>query len=609
MLPQSRPVKSKNPCSVCTKRKVKCDRLVPCSNCVKREEEERCIASYRTKLDRAGDLLSESKHEFLTTWQAYDYWVFGIGIFQNGALNKKRSVDSRSFEEEEEESSYWRDGLNMDTSFKLLDFAIENLGSLFFGCVSDVGELYFKLEEYWGRLNDTQAAPTTDSLFSSAILWSIFTMAIFYMPIELLGKYFPSEQVARLYDSTPEQALTERLRMNLFEGFYRTTVNQLKKADFLRNPVVETIQTYLILAATPFPALEPSLANSLLTQCLHLAKYWRLDQFRPLVTDTPDLRLTKVVCEKLWYRLCVQDFWQSGPNKPLSIHEDNISLLSHAAYLMDRPNVDVYQSEDTFEALIWKIVSLDRDLEKYFITTSKPPLKTIDAIQRQIDIFSQKINSTDAQASTTARCDKFLAGFLLNFVNWKLSNLNYIYYDPHTGAARLNHYTTVLIAQVLHNIKNKLDFYNRMPLVLRIITKLMTFHTLCNVYDDSATNEQLALDLSEVFAGLGEVSSSLTTPTSKLLDRVRKLKPIWRNVRVVDSESSSNHPVFKILQDDIVFLRDSCTKRLPKFLAAHSSKDRLDDGLEAEPQSREFLQIVANFEKSYPLNKILNLCD
>lgn len=571
--------KTRTPCVVCTKRKVKCDRNIPCSNCVKRGQQELCIASERTKLDRSSRSppLERGKLDFQLMWHAYGHWVVELGIFQNDLLAH----------------DVWEDRINSneltlshDNSFKLLDFAAENLGPLFFGIVSDVSDLYFKLEEHWF------GPKTGDSLFTEAVLSSIFTLAIFYMPLEALTEI-----------AGDSQEWNNQRRMRLYTQYCNETIGLLHQAQFLSKPDIRTLQTYLILASTPFPTLKPSLANSILTQCLHLAKYWEINQFRPLVTDAPDLILTKLACEKLWYRLSVHDYWQSGPNKPLSIHDDNLSLLTHAAFLMDRPSVDVYQSEDTFEALLWKIVSLDRDLQRYFATQTKPPLKTLDAIGRQLEIFGHKTRSIDVQSSKNARLEHFIATFLLNFVSWKLTNLSFTYYDQRAGADKLNQATTLLLAQVLQNTQNRVSFYNQIPMVPRILAKIMTFHSMCFIYDTSAVNEQLLLDLLEVVTGFDAAVDPLIAASIAVTRRLKKLGPLWRTVRVVDNESSQTHPVFKILHDDIQLLKSRYCNRLPiAFGAAPFTSDP-----DKEEQSQEFQQIVKDFQMSFSLNDLLNL--
>ncbi|SCV04267.1 LANO_0G09164g1_1 [Lachancea nothofagi CBS 11611] len=601
MIPRSRAVKSRSPCTVCVKRKVKCDREVPCSNCSKRGQQEKCIASNRVKLDKVGAEPLEYKQEYLKLWHEYRYWVFDWGLLQNASRPSVRQQSD--WKTQIERADYWSNKLNMDMSFKLLDYSVEKLGGLYFGVLGDVGELYMELETYWARIRGDRAEYGPESYFWNAILWSVLTLTVHYIPLSVLEAIMFETQFSE-FPTEVEPRFTEQLRDELVSEFINVTIQMLKRANFLECPNIRTIQTYLILASTPFPILEPALANSLLTHCLHLAKYWQIDQFRPLVADTPDLRLTKLACEKIWYRLCVHDYNQSGRNKPLSIHESNNSLLNHAAFLMDKPNVDVYQSEEMFETLLWKVTSLDRDLERYFTSQTKPPLKTLDAVQRQIDIFLHKIGNLDSKSSSSIRCEKFVVSFLLNVVNWKLSNLTYTYYDQDSGAAKITQLSTLLIAQVLNNIKSQMDYLNRLPIVLVSLVKILGFHSLCFIFDKSAINEQLALDISEIFQSKDLKYSGLLRAAAGLSERLRELRKLWKTVRIIDDGQTLNHPVFRILQDDISRFQEDSRRLNRVFLK--SDDIAFESQEEEEAQSYEFMQIVRQFESAFSLQKILD---
>ncbi|SCU81961.1 LADA_0C02102g1_1 [Lachancea dasiensis] len=610
MIPLSRPQKSKNPCSICVKRKVKCDRGVPCSNCRKRGEEESCTASYRVRLNKAGSDLAEYKVEFLQLWYAYRFWVFDYGLLQKGntcwSLKGQQQENRYNWKLDNERADLWIGRLNSTMSFKLLDFAVEKLGGLFFGILGDVSELYMELEEYWTRMEDPEQLSSPDNYLWDAVLWSIFTLTVYYIPLETLETIISDSESTQFSEAVLEEALSETKRAEIFSNFTNVVRQLLQRANFLEVPNVKTIQTYLILACTSICSQNLNFANSLLTHCLHLAKCLQIDLFRPLVADASDVRLIKLSCEKLWYRLSAHDFWQSGLNKPISIHETNSSLLNHAAFLMDKPNVDVYRSEDTFEALVWKVTSLDRDLDKYFGTQTKPPLKTLDAVQRQLDIFLRKSEAFAEDSSTTAHGEKFIITFLLNAVNWKLNNMVYSYYDQDAGWAKLCQCTTLMIAQVLHNEKIGMAYLNKIPIVLPALVTTLGFHSMSFIFDESSLNEQLAMDLMEVCQQEHLKSNGILRAASSISQRLRELRRLWRNVRVVDDGNTLNHPVFRILLDDIRMMQDD-SKRLHRiFLKPEGMEPKVRDNEEEEAQSEEFMRVVRNFESAFDLQIILS---
>ncbi|SCU89662.1 LAME_0E04830g1_1 [Lachancea meyersii CBS 8951] len=609
MIPRFKPAKSKGPCSVCVKRKVKCDRAVPCSNCVKRGEEDKCIASYKLELNNAGNSLNTNKQEFLILWHAYSVWIIDNGLLGKGCQSWTRKLQNRQqwdWRSQNERADLWLEQMNMELSFKLLDYSVENLGGLYFGVLSDVGELYIELEEYWGRTKIARNDITPENYLWNALLWSILTLTVYYIPLKALETLMLETHLACMQAELQESGLTEQARANIAADFANVSLQMLTRANFMAFPDVKIIQTYLILASTSFPTDDPPLANSLLTHCLHLAKYWQLDLFKISVADTTDVRLTKLSCEKIWYRLCVHDYWQSGIDKPLSVHETNNSLLNHAAFLMDRPNVDVYQSEETFEALLWKVTSLDRDVRKYFDTQTKPPLKTLDAVQRQVDIFLHKAQALDAKVSASTRCEKFIVSFLLNVVNWKISNLAYTYYDQESGHVKLYQFSTMMIALIVHNIKVGMGFLNKLPFVVSAISKVLTFHSLCFVFDSSSVNEQLALDLTEICDSEDLKKNDISKRASVLAERLRELRKLWRNVRVVDDGEGLNHPVYTILRNDMGMLQESSRRQSRLLLKWDKVDSRMPENEENESQSRDFMKFVRDFEDRFSLFEILD---
>ncbi|SCU96985.1 LAFA_0G09164g1_1 [Lachancea sp. 'fantastica'] len=609
MIPRSKPAQSKGPCSICIKRKVKCDREVPCVNCVKRGEQDKCISSHNSSLNKAGTSDSDSKREYLVLWQAYNTWVFDYGLWEQNSqswITKRQDRKRWDWRLRTETSEAWIDLLNSEMSFKLLDYSVQKLGALFFGILSDVGELYTELEEYWTRLKASANDFTPENHLWNALLWSVLTLAVYHIPLGTLETIMLESQLASMQQELQVNGLTEQVRSEIASDYAGVSLQMLNRANFMAFPDVKIIQTYLVLASTSFPMDEPALFNSLLTHCLHLAKLLELDLFRPSVADATDLRLTKLACEKIWYRLCVHDYWQSGVNKPLSIHETNNSLLSHAAFLMDKPNIDVYQSEDTFEALLWKVVSLDRDINKYVSTQAKPPLKTLDAVQRQVDIFIRKAQALDVKSFISVKGESFIIGFLLNAVNWKIANLTYTHYDSKSGHVKLYQYSTMMVAQILQNTKTEMAFLNKLPFVIKNIMTTLGFHSLCFVFDRSALNEQLAFDLAEV-CDIPELKSNKTLKAAcALAGRLRELKTVWRKVRVVDDGESLSHPVYKVLENDILALKEISRRQNRLFLKWDRRNDSVSPDDDDEKRGREFMLIVRNFEKTFNLRKILD---
>lgn len=180
------PTKSNRPCSVCSKRKVKCDRLVPCGHCRKRGTESECVQSAISA--NKGNHESEKGYlsGLLRFWQSYEYWIPNIGLFKS---QKLKYENNEVLDYLNVEAQFWESSITETGSYKLLNYTIENLGTLYFGCIGDVTELYKILEQYWDIKEDQSSKlPFSDSdkCYSRALLWSILLWGVL-LPERTLG--------------------------------------------------------------------------------------------------------------------------------------------------------------------------------------------------------------------------------------------------------------------------------------------------------------------------------------------------------------------------------------------------------------------------------------
>lgn len=607
MFQQSGIHKSQHPCPVCAKRKVKCDRLIPCSNCVKRGFEKECVQRSNGVQSGAADPITG----LLRFWQNYEYWITNIGLYK--CQDNDLRGGSFDLNENLDECEYWCNFLTREQSFQLLDFSMERLGALYFGCISDISELYLALEEYWQRRDEENGdllVFSIDDHYWDAVLWSIFSLAVYYMPLERLNTILTTKPVHRLFalDDQESGTWTEALQSSLVQCFNDCTITQLYKTNFFANPDIRLIQVYLILSNTTYPQQHISSSDSLLLHCFHVAKIKHVNDFKPLVNDSTSLRIAKITCEKIWYQLCTCDYLQSGPNKPVVFHTEMSSLMQHAAYLEDLPNIDVYQSEDYFEVLYWKILSLDRDLDQYLTKQSKPPLKTLDAIQRQTEIFNQKIASPEETPSLSSDFAKFLVSFLLQTICWKLNKMYFIYYDVPDGLIKSVYHAKSLIALVVRNIKRRKDsLFNKHPIVLRSFSRIAPFYAFYQIFAHSPEIESLNLDIKEVLQYFPNVLESQLINLHFLLSRFESLKKLWESVKVVDAKDLLMHPVLRILQNDVdvisrrLSIRPSLIRGVAPIMSTRTVGLEEDEGKE----SQSFRLLVAEFEAQHAIDYII----
>ncbi|SMN19216.1 similar to Saccharomyces cerevisiae YMR168C CEP3 Essential kinetochore protein, component of the CBF3 complex that binds the CDEIII region of the centromere [Maudiozyma saulgeensis] len=614
---------SKKACAVCTKRKVKCDRQIPCGNCVRRGQESECIKAVTNDFIQAPSLGNDkdSFSNILRLWNSYEYWITDVGLFKTKNIDITAKIPS--FEARLAECAFWTDYLQLEESFKLLNFAVENLGPLYFGCLGDISELFVQLESYWNRRQQFKESPndiffSIDDYYWNSLLWSIFSMCVYYSPLETIAETFKVQPICEQLGIDTNQQWSESLQLTLVQGFAKCSMHFLHLADNNRNPDVRFIQSFLILSTTNFQLTDYFLSDTLLSQSAHIARFFNIDSYKQLSTDDESTDLSKEVFSKIWMRMCMQDYQQENPNKKNSFHKEISSLLQHAAFYQDMPNFDIYKQEDSFESLCWKISSLERDLDKYLLTSFKPQIKTFDAIKRELAIFEKKIGDLNFdKKSTNSQFEKFISIFLLSTVQWKLHKMYLIYFNAADSLQLSVHYLQIMVRLIEKNMNRELTFFNKHPLIIRSLSRIVPFYAFYNIFESNPQIEELNNDLGNLILALPVLLGEKCVKLTYLVQRLNSMNIMWEKVRVEGSSSNWSHPVLKIIQDDIKIISRYSNRTLvlvkgvPSFgdVTDINSSDNAENDKEyfaRNKESTEFKFIVNEFEKQHSISNIFD---
>ncbi|KAL3241552.1 Cep3p [Nakaseomyces bracarensis] len=607
MFQRSLPVKSKSPCSVCAKRKVKCDRLVPCGHCKKRGTESLCIQSAtRVKGQTSDDNDKGYLTGLLHFWQSYEYWVPNIGLFKTEKLeaNNKLVLDVL-----QKDAEFWEYNLTEEGSNQLLNFTVENLGTLFFGCLGDLSELFKMLEKYHEGLVRTGDKKGSDDCYTKALLWSILAMGIYYAPYELVSNIID----INLVQENTSTSMEEEIQLHIFNGFVSTAIKSLYECNFLAQPDIRFIQSVIIISTTPYPFLKPIIFNGFLVNAIYLTKLLRTGTANQSRSESLIGSIANEALNRLWYRLCSCDYIQSGPNKAVEFHREIGTLLKHAAYLEDLPNTDIFKEEDNFEILMWKILSLDRDLEQYLNNGLKPPPKTLDAVQREAEIYMQKVSALeDDRISINSQFERFLGFFLVNTILWKLQKLQLIFYENVNSLPKIINYTQVVIKLIVNNFEQGRETFNKHPLIIYNLSRFATFLSFYHIFDDSEDTHNIVLDLNELIVNMPPILGVKLVNLKYLIMRFTLLKKMLKKGTVIETNGTYFHPVFKILQNDVTAMSRENSKvnvllaGLGSLIPGRSFGDDLEDDESTEDQLGEEFQLqVSEFEDQYPIREII----
>ncbi|CCK71869.1 Cep3p KNAG_0I00780 [Huiozyma naganishii CBS 8797] len=608
--------KSEQSCAACFRKKVKCDRLVPCGNCVKKGRQAECLRSFTNKHTSNAFAPDNDDHAgILQLWQSYEYWISNVGLLKTKeADTKKAKVD---LDDQLRISKFCLEYLQEGPSFNILNFSLENLGALYFGCIGDINELFLQLEMYWRRRKHGPYASTSEDYYWDALLWAVFSMSIYYIPLSELSELLPSEPLCNWLQIDVNQGWTESLQLTAYQCFTKCTMVLLKQAEPMSYPDIKLVQIYLILTMTTFTYEEPILSNSLILQSTHVAKMFHINFFRQYSEDDLAVGLTKQTFSKLWFKLSAADYLQSGPGKPLEFHTDIPSLLQHAAYYQDMPHFNVYENEDDFEVFCWKMFSLDREIDRFLDRDIKPQSKTLDAVKRELGIFHTKLNTPSDEKKNTisSQFERFVSTFLLNSMQWKLQKVYLVYFNTANALELTIHYSQVLIRLLVHNITNGNEMFNKFPYVLNALGRIVPFYSYHSIFfARTARLDQLIEDLKELLNVLPIMLGDKVNKLTFVSARLDALAILWGKVKIVDSGSGVIHPVFKILQNDILFVSkvNSTIPLLVKGVRNIGDNQNIDDQVLASEgddrdlfESDEFKAIVSTFQSDHNIEELI----
>lgn len=607
-------------CKVCTRRKVKCNKQIPCDNCIKRGEESECIKSVTDEFISNPSIEGESYLQgILKLWQSYEYWITDIGLLKTKNTDSTKKIPN--FDTQIAEWKFWSAFIDFEQSFKLLNFTVENLGPLYFGCLGDINDLFIQLEVYWQRQNTFKDEPSDDffsieDTYRAALLWSVFSMCIYYMPIEDLSQILPVAPLCEFLGIDQNQEWSESLQLTAYQGFTKCTLKYLERANYNRNPDIRFVQSFIILSTTNFVFSDSFLVDSLLLQSVHIGKYFRIDSHKQYAGEDLTTDISKSVFSKIWLHLCIMDYRQENPNRRGLIHTEIPSLLQHAAFYQDMANFNVYQQEDSLESLFWKITSLERDLDKFLTASFKPQIKTFDAIKRELNIFDKKIHNTEFEPkSINAQFQRFLSSFLLSSVQWKLHKMYLIYFNSSNALDKSAHYVQILIKLIESNMNRGYSAFNKHPLVLQTLSRVVPFYSFYNIFEVNPQVETLNNDLANLLLALPVILGEKWVGLSYLIQRLNSLGIIWEKVRVEGTSKNWSHPVLKIIQDDVRVVSKMNSRTLTMIQGAPSFGDITnleeneytendDEYFSRNKISKEFKYIVDEFEKEHSIVKI-----
>lgn len=319
-------------CQQCYKRKVKCDRVIPCGNCVRRKLASECsreavivknailnndsYAVRKARRVRSPDVLDE---------QAMDSYNASIQFLSQGYVSLESYLLTKGQETDHDWIKYSNEldillkKFTKDLSESIVIFGCKNITFIHNGINSTLF-----LEEhtiFWDEQvpNDTQCLNyLSPSRFQQQQPRDYYFWMALYYAVLCTSVYFGHDQL--MIDSvlTTSNNEIESIPRVLF----RASFDCLHRADFMNFPDLRAVQVYCILSTCFHGFAGVHLHNCLLGSVIYTARYLRLDQITD--NDNEELEYEKEVGKRLWFTLCIID-WMSNFGRPSSISMGDFS--------------------------------------------------------------------------------------------------------------------------------------------------------------------------------------------------------------------------------------------------------------------------------------------
>lgn len=300
-------------CVQCRLRKVRCDKQVPCKNCLTRGFAKQChrevvlvrdtVANRDSgKYGAVGGLFSEFEIENIR--MCVEKLTFGfIKVDRLFKSERQREVNWPLFHND---LASIMARVDHATSHCLCSFASSYINFIHNAVVPSV--FIDEHETFWNEHVKENPACLVYSKYSS--LQSdlprdyYFWMALYYGTL-CNGIYFGSEQLK------DELKFTSCELQTLGPKLFTAALDCLYRAQFMSYPDIRAIQVFCLLSTCFHAYGSVSLSQALLIQCIRIARKLGIDSSK---TDS-GVTFSSEIKRRLWYTLCLND-WLDQIDKP-----------------------------------------------------------------------------------------------------------------------------------------------------------------------------------------------------------------------------------------------------------------------------------------------------
>lgn len=305
-------------CIQCSKRKVRCDKKIPCKCCIDRGIADQC----RRPLNTA-EIYTEEIHNDLrksaikrdesfvgdNTLENYMSSIQSItfGYSQmNGLPSQEKRWSSNDLDSASVKLDHAIARLDYDTSHMLCLFACKYTTFLHFAVV---GQLFMADHaSFWGPFRGSLFELLQNRVHAGSDLDFNYWMSLYYAML-CTGVYFGADN---LRDELQTQ-LTNELLLELPKVFFHASLTSLRKTSFLERPDIRCVQIYGVMTVYLHSLGNTFLHKQMLGTVIAVEKVLRMDRIREEPGEPTNFH--KELAKRLWYSFFIVDSLSNVPHR------------------------------------------------------------------------------------------------------------------------------------------------------------------------------------------------------------------------------------------------------------------------------------------------------